>query len=258
MLNISQIESFYPEHMRHFKRNLLREYLQYKTLEIIFDSKFGDKLSLIGETAIHIVHSSLRFSEDLDFDNLVLKEKDFIELTELLKYKLKLEGYVLEIKNIFKKAYRVYLQISDILFENNLSNYKEEKLTIQIDTEPQKIKYELRKIIINKFDIFLRINVVPLDILLSQKIYAIFNRKRPIGRDFYDIVFLSGKTRPNFDYLKVKLSIKNAVDLKDKLLQKCGNLDFNQLAKDVIPFLFDAKDAKNILFFVDYIKDHEF
>jgi len=29
MLDIKQIESFYPEHLRAFKKNLLREYLQF-------------------------------------------------------------------------------------------------------------------------------------------------------------------------------------------------------------------------------------
>ena len=77
MLDIKQIESFYPEYLRSFKRNVLQEYLQYKILEIVFDSKFGEKLSLMGGTAAHIIHGSTRFSEDLDFDNLGLTKKEF-------------------------------------------------------------------------------------------------------------------------------------------------------------------------------------
>jgi hypothetical protein len=38
MLDLHQIESFYPEHLRAFKKNILREYLQYKVLDIIYDS----------------------------------------------------------------------------------------------------------------------------------------------------------------------------------------------------------------------------
>lgn len=69
MLELSQIESFYPESLRPFKKNLLREYLQYKILEIIFLSEFAQGLSFMGGSAIHIVHGLPRFSEDLDFDN---------------------------------------------------------------------------------------------------------------------------------------------------------------------------------------------
>ena len=68
MLDLKQVESFYPESLRPFKRNLLREYLQYKILEIIFGSEFGEKLVFMGGTATRIIHENTRFSEDLDFD----------------------------------------------------------------------------------------------------------------------------------------------------------------------------------------------
>ncbi|MBU0599870.1 nucleotidyl transferase AbiEii/AbiGii toxin family protein [bacterium] len=254
MLDIKQIESFYPEYLRTFKKNLLREYLQYKIMEIIFDSKFGEKLSFMGGTATHIIYQNNRFSEDLDFDNLGLEEKDFGQLAKLIQRKLNLEGYAVETKNVFKGAYRSYIRIFNVLFDSGLSSYKEEKLLIQVDAEPQGFNYCPDKIILNKFDVFLRINVVPIDILLAQKIYAIFNRKRAMGRDFYDAVFLMGKTKPNIDYLTLKLDIKDGTDLKNKLLSRCEKLDFKQLAQDVEPFLFTPTDAKKVLFFYDYVK----
>ncbi len=255
MLDIKQIESFYPEYLKPFKRNLLREYLQYKILEVIFDSKFGEQLSFMGGSATRIIHSNPRFSEDLDFDNRGLKEKDFEQLVTLIKRRLQFEGYAVETKNVFKGAYRSYLRIPNILFENRLSNHKEEKMLIEVDAEPQGFNYQQDKIILNKFDVFLRINVVPSDILLAQKIFAILKRKRSLGRDFYDAVFLFGKTMPNFDYLKLKLKIKGREDLKSKLLSKCRNSDFQKLARDVGPFLFASGDSKKVLFFSDYIKE---
>ena len=254
MLDIKQIEVFYPEFLKSFKRNLLREYLQYKILEMIFDSEFGEKLSLIGGTAIHMVYANKRFSEDLDFDNLGLTKKGFEELVKLVKRGLELEGYTIETKNVFRGAYRSYLRVPSILFDNGLSRHKEEKMLIQIDAEPQGIDYALDKLIINKFDVFLRINVVPADILLAQKLYAIFRRKRAMGRDFYDAVFLFGMTKPNLEYLRLKLGIKDMADLKRKLLLKCKVLDFKQLAKDVEPFLFSPSESKKVLLFQDYIR----
>jgi predicted nucleotidyltransferase component of viral defense system len=254
MLDIKQIEVFYPEFLKSFKRNLLREYLQYKILEMIFDSEFGEKLSLIGGTAIHMVYANKRFSEDLDFDNLGLTKKGFEELVKFVKRGLELEGYTIETKNVFRGAYRSYLRVPNILFDNGLSRHKEEKMLIQIDAEPQGIDYALDKLIINKFDVFLRINVVPADILLAQKLYAIFRRKRAMGRDFYDAVFLFGMTKPNLEYLRLKLGIKDMADLKRKLLLKCKVLDFKQLAKDVEPFLFSPSESKKVLLFQDYIR----
>jgi hypothetical protein len=75
-----------------------------------------------------------------------------------------------------------------------------------------------------------------------------------MGRDFYDTVFLFGKTEPNLDYLKLKLNIRNMDDLKKNLLLRCKGLNFKRLAKDVEPFLFTPRDSKKVLLFYDYIK----
>jgi len=257
MLSIKEIESFYPEQIRPFKKNLLREYLQYKILETIFDSEFSNRLSFMGGTAIHIVHSNTRFSEDLDFDNLGLNKKDFDSLIRLIQKNLSREGYKIEHKNVFANAFHSYLKVPDMLFENKLSGHRREKLLIQIDMEPQGVKYQQQKVLLNKFDVFLQINVVPLDILLAQKIYCIFKRKRPMGRDFYDAVFLLGKTSPSYDYLREKMKIKDKEDLKIKLLKTCRKFDFRHLASDTEPFLFNSKDKKKVLFFFEYIKSIE-
>jgi predicted nucleotidyltransferase component of viral defense system len=254
MLDIKQIESFYPEHLKPFKRNLLRQYLQYKILEIVFDSKFGKYLSFMGGTALCSIYSNKRFSEDLDFDNRGLKESDFEELVTKIKKKLHLQGYTVETKNVYKKAFRSYIRIPKVLFENGLSDHEDEKMLIELDTEPQNFDYCPHQVILNKFDVFLRINVVPIDILLSQKLFAILMRRRALGRDFYDTVFLMGKTEPNFDYLKQKLNIGSMKDLKDKLLIKCKNLEFKKLANDVEPFLFSPDDLKKVIYFRSYIK----
>jgi len=255
MLDLEQIETFYPKALKPFKRSLLREYLQYKILEAIFSSEFSQSLSFMGGTAIHIIHSNTRFSEDLDFDNLSLSKKSFEQLSRFIQNKMRLEGYNVEIKNSFKGAFRTYIKIADVLYENNLSRHKDEKMLIQVDAEPQNFTYRQDKVILNKFDVFVRINAVPVDILLAQKIYALFMRKRPMGRDFYDIIFLFGRTKPNFEYLGLKLGIRDILELKTRLLKKCKNLNFKQLAKDVGQFLFVPSDAKKILLFCDYIEN---
>lgn len=254
MLDMKQIESFYPGALRPFKKNLLREYIQYKILEAIFNSESGNSLAFMGGTAIHIMHGNTRFSEDLDFDNLGLTAAKFRELSDVVRMSLKREGYIVKSKVVLKGACSAYLKIPELLYDNKLSDHKEEILLIKIDAEPQKFKYKPDKTIINKFDVFLRVNVVPADILLSQKIYAILERKRSVGRDFYDTIFLLGKTEPNFRYLKSKLGIKDDKELKDSILQKCGSLDFKQLAKDVEQFLYTPADAKKILLFREYFK----
>jgi predicted nucleotidyltransferase component of viral defense system len=258
MLDIKQIQSFYPENLRPYQRNLLREYLQFKILETIYDTRLGQNLIFMGGTAIHLVHGNTRFSEDLDFDNRGLKESDFDSLIATVKMSLARMGYKLDYRNVYRNAFRSYLKFSDILFELKISGHKQEMLNIQIDTEPQKFEYDPDKFIINKFDVFQRISVVPSDILLAQKIYCIFSRPRSMGRDFYDSVFLMGKTKPNMDYLREKMGIKNSKELKSRLMTKCKDINFAKLAKDIEPFLYDPRETKKVLHFFEFIQSVDF
>ena len=52
MLDFQQIQSQYPEQLQQFQKGLLREYLQYNILQGIFESKFADKVSFMGGTAL--------------------------------------------------------------------------------------------------------------------------------------------------------------------------------------------------------------
>ena len=257
MLELGQIESFYPESYRAFKKNILREYLQYKILEILFDSKYANKLAFMGGTSIRIIYGSNRFSEDLDFDNFDLTQEEFKELSETIQNRLTLEGHAVEIKTVFKNAFHSRIAFLNILYENGISKHKNEKLMIRLDTEPQRTEYEPDKTIINKFDVFTRINVVPNDILLAQKLFAILNRKRAMGRDIYDAIFLFGRTRPDFGYLRSKANINHQADLKKRLLSRCEELDFEKLSRDLKPFLTNPSDTKKILLFSEYIKKIE-
>ncbi|MFA6973185.1 MAG: nucleotidyl transferase AbiEii/AbiGii toxin family protein [Parcubacteria group bacterium] len=230
--------------------------MQYKILQIIFNSKYASKLSFLGGTALRIVHNNTRFSEDLDFDNFGLEEKEFSEISLLVKKQLELEGYDVEVRNVYKGAYRCYVRIPKLLFDSGLSGYEEEKILIQLDTAPHGFEYEPDRVILNKFDVFTEISVTPLDIILAQKIFAIFNRKALKGRDFFDTVFLFSKAQPNYDYLQLKLDVKNGQQLKMKLLT-LDKVNFKEMAKDVEPFLFNADDTKMITLFMPYIKNLE-
>jgi len=258
MLTLKEIEKQYPDNLRPFKRNILREYLQYKILELIFNSSLANKLSFLGGTALRIIHNNTRFSEDLDFDNFGLTEAEFIGLTEEIQKGMTKLGFETEIRNVFKGAFRCYLKIPKVLLDNELAVMPNEKILIQIDTAAHEFKYEPDQKILNKFDVFTQIFLTPLDILLSQKIYTIFNRNRVKGRDFFDTIFLLGLTKPNYDYLKLKLGIDNWAEIKKKLLEKTVKLDLTELVKDVDPYLFTPSDSKKIILFREYIKQVKF
>ena len=253
MLELEQIISFYPEKLRIFKKNILREYLQYKILEIIFNSPFANKVVFMGGTALRIVYDNARFSEDLDFDNLGISFEEFAELIKIIKSKLILEGYDIEILTKHRNAFISSLKIKDILYNFHLSSHIEQKLMIEIDAEQQNFKYIPDKKLINKFDIITAIFVVPVDILLAQKIFAVLNRPRTMGRDLYDFIFLFGRTAPNFQYLKEKTGLETHAEIIKALILKTADLNLKSLAEDTSPFVFDRHDIKKVELFSDYI-----
>ena len=106
----------------------------------------------------------------------------------------------------------------------------------------------------NRFDVFASIKTTPEDILLSQKVCAITGRKQPKGRDFFDTVFLLGRTKPNYPFLAQKLDIETPDALRQHLITVCSTFDFDALAQDVQPFLFNPSDIKRVLLFKEYIK----
>lgn len=257
MLEMSQILAYFPEHLHPFKRNLLREYLQYKVLETIGDSSAGDRLVFMGGTAVHMVHGSPRFSEDLDFDNLGLDLPAFEGLGDMIRTKMERQGFAIETKTVSKGAFRLSLRFPGLFRRMGLSSDPREKLDLRVDAEPQGFAYEPEAVIIDKFDVFGRIPAAPADLLLAQKIFCLFSRKRPMGRDFFDAVFLWGKTEPRPAYLREKLGVKDGADLKERLIRRSSEMDFDHLAEDVAPFLFRTEDADRVRLFPEFIRGRE-
>lgn len=253
MLTLQQIEQQYPEQLRSFKRSILREYLQYKILEIIFNSEYANKLSFLGGTALRMIYGNNRFSEDLDFDNFGLNENEFDLLAQKIKNGLEAQGLKVEMNTVSKGAYRCNIRLPEILFVSELSPHQEEKILIQIDSFAHNFAYQPEKKILNKFDIFSEIFVTPADIILSQKIFAALNRKRAKGRDFFDVIFLLSFTKPNYSYLKEKIGINNADEFKKRFSETAQEIDFKALAKDVEPFLFQPSDSKKVELFAEFI-----
>ncbi len=253
MMSLTEIQSFYPKQLHSRGEFLLREYLQYKILEILFQGEYAGKFSFLGGTCLRIAHNSQRFSEDLGFDNFGLTEDDFNKVSESIKRGLEAQGYTVEIRNVISGAFHCYIRFPGLLFEAGLSGHREAKILINLDTEPQGFEFEPEQHFLNKFDIFTSIRTTPVDILLSQKFLAMTQRRQPKGRDFFDAVFLLGRTKPDYDFLKFRLGISTPEALREHLVNVCKQFDFQKLATDVQPFLFNPADVQRVMMFPEYI-----
>lgn len=87
----------------------------------------------------------------------------------------------------------------------------------------------------------------PDEILCAMKISALLNRSK--GRDFYDAIFLLGKTVPDFGFLQQKLGIKNMSELKKALEEHLTKVDLNHKVKDFEHLVFEKRNSKKILSF---------
>lgn len=254
MLDLQQIKNEYSEQLQGYERAIIREYLQCKVLQAIFESTQASKLSFLGGTALRIVHGNTHFSEDIDLDNFGLSWQTFGELIQKVKLFLELEGFLVETSMAAKDAFHCDLRFPKLLYDQGLSPHSQEKILIQLDTVAQGYTYTPEIKILNKFDVFTGVRVTPLNILLSQKIYTAVNRKRPKGRDFYDITFLLSKTKPDFGFLNQKMGIASPDSLREALLLKIKDFDFNALAADVAPFLIAKEQVKRVVNFGEFWK----
>jgi predicted nucleotidyltransferase component of viral defense system len=249
MLDFQQIKSQYPTQIQQFQKGILREYLQYNILQGIFESNDADKVSFMGGTALRIIYGNNRFSEDIDLDNFGISWDYFENLIRAIQKFLTLEGFLVEIKKVEKAAYHCNIKFPRILYENGISPLPNEKIRIKVDTFAQGYDYHPTIKILSKFDIFSEVRVTPLPVLLSQKIYAAIDRKQPRGRDFYDITFLLGQTKPDYGYLQQKMGITGPNQLRKTVSDIIAAYDFSDLAEDVAPFLIRKQDKQRVSLF---------
>lgn len=253
MLTFEQLKQYYGKSDGASSKSMLVEYVQCELLDSLFKQEASRYLSFIGGTAIRIVYGGTRFSEDLDFDNFGLSFSAFQELAEAVVDDMRIKGFMVEFRTIEKGAYHCYVKFPHILESANLAAMPEEKILVRIDTMQKDEIFHPDIYVLNKFDLYRNIKVNPADIILSQKLIAILGRKREKGRDFFDVSYLYGFTKPNFVYLEKILRISKE-EFAQKLLARCKQLDFSALAKDVEPFLIKIEQSARVLDFYNFIQ----
>ncbi|HSL86946.1 MAG TPA: nucleotidyl transferase AbiEii/AbiGii toxin family protein [Bacteroidales bacterium] len=259
MINIDEIKHFFSDNLRRnpsYFDYMLKDYFHYRMLDIIFSGEYASRLSFIGGTSLRILHHIQRFSEDLDFDCFQLSRDEFFQLTEKVIARLRMEGIKVDAedkeKDLKISAFRRNIIFPGLLYELGLTGHRSKKLLIKIECEPHNYLYEPVKPVIQKFNVFTQIFSPSPDILLSMKTGAVLERGK--GRDYYDFIFLSGLTDPDFGYLDMKFGITNHVQLYERILRSCETTDFGKKSRDFEKLVFNPEEARKVLFFREYIR----
>ena len=261
MIDLEYIRSFFPPTIAkesRFDRYMLKEYLQLMILDHLATTPYINKVSFIGGTNLRLIQGIDRFSEDLDFDCKDLAEEEFIVMTDSVVNYLQQNNIDVETRdkaNPKLTAYRRNLYFPQMLFDLRLTGHREERLLLKIEAQDQGVDYQPEVATVNRMGFFFNIQTPPLDVLCAMKFAAILARQK--GRDFYDVIFLLSKTKPNMDFLKARVGIGSIDDLKFAIADRMQEIDLNQKRMDFAHLLFNDSHADRILSFDSVVSEME-
>ena len=229
------------------KKGILREYLQTKILELVYQEKDSLELFFIGGTALRLLYNLDRFSEDLDFDFINLEQKQLVRLMQKLQKRLQNENIQVDLyQNLKPNRGYFEFRFPNLLFELNLSQQKEEKLMIKFDFESFWQDQKRKVILVNRYGLLTNVITIPLDQILAQKLFAYTQRQQTLPRDLYDIVWLysrGAKIDRNFSEVN-----HLPADLINQAKEQCRQ-DLKQLKnlkEKLKPFLINEKNAAKL------------
>lgn len=262
------IERYHPKNNEE-KRNVIKEVMQEIVLCGLSRAGFFNESAFYGGTALRIFYGLDRFSEDLDF-SLLVKNKDF----DLVKYFPILKDTVqsfglnvdLELKNKTRDSNVQSAFLKGDTIEHFLLFYPNELVQGINKNEKVKIKFEIDIMPpgLATYETKFRLLPTPYSVrlydeasLFSGKIHAVICRSwksRVKGRDLYDYVFyLSRNTKFNLPHLREKLIDSEYISadteitcdsVKEMLVNRFNEIDYNAAKEDVVPFIKDASVLK--------------
>ncbi|MCK5682584.1 nucleotidyl transferase AbiEii/AbiGii toxin family protein [bacterium] len=256
MINIDQINTYFPPFIAEnesFRKYMLKEYIQLLILDFLSNSKWLPKLSFIGGTHLRLVKKIDRFSEDIDFDCKSLSESEFYSMTDDIIRFLTRFGYTIEMldkKNPRLSAFRRNIYFPELLYSLKLSPHRSERFLIKIECEDQKIKYPIQSAKIQGCGLLFNFPIPSDPVMLSMKISALLSRAK--GRDFYDVLFLSGITTPDYNFLKKRMDISNPMELKTALEKLLNKINLKHKSKDMEHLIFEKRNISRIRDFKKY------
>lgn len=236
------------------KRNILREYLQSRFLEIFYSLRGSHQLIFIGGTCLRLLHNLDRFSEDLDFDNCGLSTDQIKKIIGKTIKQLEKESFIIESSfKKLKKAGSFRIKFLKILSQVKITSNPKEKLMIKFDyTNPDKIA-QTKVFILSRFGVLQRIPSYSLQTLLSYKFKAVKERKRTMIRDFYDLAWLLTRgIKPNLKILKIKREEKFYQELKRSFLNFKAKISLHK--KHLLSFLINKDSIRLIDLFEELVE----
>lgn len=238
------------------KANIVREYLQNKILEKIYNQNLSREIFFVGGTSLRILRGLDRFSEDLDFDLGQISQKLVEKIFDNLVVSFKKENFPVEgYKNLKKKRNYYELRFPEILYLLGISQNPKQKLVIKLDFS--KFWRELNRdvVLVEKYGFIYRANTLTKDQILSEKIHAYCFRQQTLARDLYDIIWLlNDGAKIDWQFLKKNSFKKNIIKTLKKRFRK-DEERIVSLNKTLQPLLINEENARRIYLFSYYFPE---
>ncbi len=187
------------------KKAILREYLQAKFISHLYSQSKASQLSFVGGTSLRLLRDLPRFSEDLDFDNLGLSDKQVLKLVQEVAKAFMLENIALDL-HVAQRQHKNYfeLRFPNLLYQLKISTNPKEKLMVKVDYARYWQGQSTQVLLFSEYGFVERVVTNVLDQLLVQKLAAYVGRRRTQSRDIFDVVWLYGQgARLDKKFMKV-------------------------------------------------------
>lgn len=146
-------------------------------MNFINESAYREKLSLIWWSCVRLVYGSRRFSWDLDFDSFNFSEEDFWWLLDYLIFRFNEIWFIVEEWECkLKDCWHMEIRIPNYLSENWLVSMMNTKIRLFIDVWFPLVDYTPIDKEWKNYFLQHPIRTCPIDMLLSKKIKAFFER----------------------------------------------------------------------------------
>ena len=248
----------------------LREILQEVTLLGLWRAKFFEKVAFYGGTALRIVHSLDRFSEDLDFTLLSPSDPfDIARYLKIVEREIKSYGFDVSVSKRHKTA-QTAVQSAFVKADTTKHLLTIEageqivaqipsgqiiKIRIEVDTNPPPNFETEARFLLQPIPFSVRIVVLP--DLFAGKMHAVLCRRwknRVKGRDWYDLVwYAANHPQLHLEHLRERMIQSGHWDRKDPLTKEkfqevaenaIDKLDVSQARKEVEPFVRNPESLK--------------
>lgn len=232
MLNIKNLEKFTDQAQTKIQ-NVVREYCQHLFLSSLFKQLGSERLLFKGGTALRIVFQSPRYSEDLDFTGINIRQSEVENLFTKTLVGVENTGIHVDIEES-KPTTGGYIGIATF-------HAYERKIPIQIEVSLRNDKglKSARALIENNYIPAYTLVHLSKDEIVRGKMQALIGRRKP--RDFYDYFYLlSG----NYQLAKEKENLTRVL----KLLKET-KINFRNELRELLPasHSMNLRDFKKLL-----------